>query len=202
MAGILIVDDDVVSVMELEEALSAHKYDVLGVAYNGLEAVEMERNLRPDLVLMDIKMPGDLDGISTADIILQQRDIPIIFVSGHDNEEFLERASQLAPAGYILKPFIRKQLIATIEIALRAAEKQKLTDDAIDRRWNRRLAASAMLTAAETQVANHIKMGKNSADISKLLSLSKKTVDWHRTNIRKKLGLNHKENLFSHLQKI
>ncbi len=188
MSGIMIVDDDVVSVMELEEILSNRSYKLAGTAFSGVEAVEMAKQLKPDLILMDIKMPGVLDGISASELILEDYDLPIIFITGHDDQEILERASKLNPAAYIVKPFIGKQIITAIEMAL-------LTIHAKNNNTEKRFST------AETPIVNLIKKGKTSKEIAMLLNLSKKTVDWHRTNIRAKLEIDAKEDLFSYFQK-
>ena len=197
---IMIVDDNVVSVMELEEALSAHGYQVVGVAGTGIEAVKLAPELAPDLILMDIKMPGGMDGISAAEKIIQHIDIPIIFFTGHDDEELLERASRLNPAGYLLKPFVGRQIIAAIEIALRSAEESGTGMGKLQGESEGQSFPKILLTPAESRIANLIKEGKSSKEIAKLLKVNRKTVDWHRTNIRKKFKLNDKENLFSYLQ--
>lgn len=187
MSGIMIVEDNVVSVMELEEALRSHSYELAGVASSGLEAVSMQRETEPDLILMDIKMPGTLDGISAAEQILSYNDIPIIFVTGYDDEEILERASHLNPAGYILKPFVSKQIIAAVRIALRGRKFRKRHP------WIR-------LTPCEMHVAELIREGKSSKEIAGLLKLSKRTIDWHRANIRKAFHLSSEQSLFSYLR--
>ena len=89
MYRILIVDDDTTLTMQLEEYLPAIGYEVRGVASSGLEAVEMARTLKPDLSLMDIKMPGKLDGIEAAGIIKSELGIDILFISGYADEELL-----------------------------------------------------------------------------------------------------------------
>ena len=197
----MIVDDNVVCVMELEEALSHHSFHVVGIAYSGAEAVEKAEALKPNLVLMDIEMPGGFDGIDAAEKILQQNDIPIIFVTGHDDEELLERAARLNPAGYILKPFVERQIIATIQIAFRSIEKPALKVAEFSGESNCSSFPDACLTVTESRVVNLIKAGKSSKDIAQSLKISRKTVDWHRNNIRRKLKLNNRESLFSYFQK-
>jgi CheY-like chemotaxis protein len=122
MPNILIVDDNVVFVVELEETLSDLGYQVAGVASTGFEAIQMAKEVRPDLVLMDIEMPGEIDGISAARNILAEERIPIIFLTGHVEEELLQRASRVTTDGYIVKPFHDRQLLGAMEVALRKNE--------------------------------------------------------------------------------
>lgn len=118
MHRIMIVDDDAFVSLELSELLTAIGYDVVGMASSGKDGVEMARDVRPDLILMDVILPGEPGGIEAAEEIMSQLDIPVIFITGYTEEEFLHRAKQVEPFGYILKPFQKTQLMATIDIAL------------------------------------------------------------------------------------
>ena len=80
MADILIADDNIVVTMELEELLPSIGYKVAGVAHSGRQSVDLAREIRPDLVLMDIIMPGEMDGIAAAEILKTELDIPVIFI--------------------------------------------------------------------------------------------------------------------------
>ena len=90
-ARILVVDDQWLIRLEVEEMLTALGYSVVGLAETGRQAVEMARNLRPDLILMDVVMPGELNGIEAAGIIKSETDIAIIFISGYGEPEYIER---------------------------------------------------------------------------------------------------------------
>ena len=118
MASILIVDDELTTRLELDEMLTAAGYHVAGGAETGRQAVEMAGELAPDLILMDIVMPGRLDGISAAEIIKADSNIPIIFLSGYGDPEFVERAKRVEPFGYVMKPFDETEVKAFVEIAL------------------------------------------------------------------------------------
>ncbi len=122
MSGILIVDDDFTIKILLEEILIAKGYDVAGVAENGIQAVEMAQALNPDLILMDIVMPGGMDGIAAAEKIKQKTDVPIIFMTGFDKPEYVERVKKTEPFGYIMKPFQESEISAAVEIALHKRE--------------------------------------------------------------------------------
>ena len=118
MHRLMLVDDQVVAVMELEEHLRLMGYDIVGMASSGQEAVSMAKDLRPDLVLMDIVMPGKWDGIAAAERIKAELDIPVIFLTGYAEEHFIERAKKVEPFGYVLKPLQEEQIKVAIEIAL------------------------------------------------------------------------------------
>jgi CheY-like chemotaxis protein len=118
MPKIMVVDDEVVITTQLEERLTYMGYEVAGRASSGEEAVEMAKRLSPDLILMDIVMPGKLDGIDAANTIKEELDIPVIFLTAYADDKFVERAKNVAPFGYILKPFQENEIKAAIELAL------------------------------------------------------------------------------------
>ena len=118
MSKILIVDDDAALQMELEESLLSLNYEVVGVAQSGEDAVEMVESTDPDLILMDIMMPGGMDGIAAARAIKEKSDAGIMFVTGFGESDYIDRAKALNPLGYILKPFHELEVHAAIEIAL------------------------------------------------------------------------------------
>ncbi len=118
MFKILIVDDQAYISTQLEERLTSMGYNVVGTASSGDASIDMAKTLNPDLVLMDIVMPGKLDGIAAAQIIKEEQDIPVIFLTAYTEDQFIERAKHVEPFGYIVKPFQEKEIKATIEVAL------------------------------------------------------------------------------------
>ena len=117
MVRILVVDDQSVITMQLEESLTASGYEVVGTANSGEKGVEMAKRLKPDLILMDIVMSGKLDGIAAAGLIKAELDIPVVFLTAYSGEQLIQRAKQVEPYGYILKPFQMSEVIAAIEVA-------------------------------------------------------------------------------------
>jgi two-component system cell cycle sensor histidine kinase/response regulator CckA len=118
MARILIADDEWPTRLEIEEMLTGLGYEVVGQAESGREAVDMARDLKPDLILMDVVMPGEINGIQAGQEIKAALDIPIIFISGYGDPESIEAAKQVEPFGYVMKPFDGKEMRAFVEIAL------------------------------------------------------------------------------------
>jgi len=114
----MIVEDEAVIALRLQQSLISMGFDVVGVAYSGEEAVETARDLRPDLILTDIMIPGKLDGIQVAEIVKSELDISVIFLTASSEDKILERAKQTEPYGYIVKPFQNRELKSTIEFAL------------------------------------------------------------------------------------
>jgi len=118
MPRILIVDDDRTTHMMLEEMLLNLGYDVVGNAESGVQAVNMARELKPDLILMDIVMPGEMDGISAAEMINNESDAAVVFITGFDDPQYLERAKRVEPYGYMMKSFDEKEIKCIIDIGL------------------------------------------------------------------------------------
>ena len=133
MSRILIVDDDFTIKLELEEMLTAIGYDIVGTAENGEQAFEMAKALNPDLILMDIVMRGDMDGISAAEKIRRESDIPIAFITGYGDPEYVERAKMVEPFSYVMKPFDEKEIRAVVEIALYKRDMELKLKKAYDR---------------------------------------------------------------------
>ncbi len=117
-ARILIVEDELLVVKSLRRMLETMGYIVLSSVTTGKDAINRATELRPDLILMDIKLPGELDGIETASRIRARFDIPIIYVTAYFSESFLERAKVTEPFGYLPKPFKRRELRSVVEMAL------------------------------------------------------------------------------------
>ena len=126
---VIIADDESLIRMDLREMLTNLGYLVVGEAGDGLSAVNMARELRPDIVIMDIKMP-DMDGFEAAGILTQERIAPVLLLSAYSQTELVQRARQAGVAGYLVKPFREPDLTPSIEIALsrfsefRAIEKE------------------------------------------------------------------------------
>jgi CheY-like chemotaxis protein/DNA-binding PadR family transcriptional regulator len=118
MAKILVVDDEAIITMQLEERLSAMGYTVAGMAASGEEAIDKARRLRPDLILMDIVMPGKMNGIEAANLVTKELDIPVVFVTSYADDAIIEKAKSVRPYGYIVKPFNELEIKAAIEVAL------------------------------------------------------------------------------------
>jgi len=130
----MLVDDEVVIVLQLQALLERQGYKVVATASSGEEAVRAAGEHEPDLILMDIVMEGQLDGIGAADRIRSDLGIPIVFLTAHADEMLIDRAKKTAPFGYILKPFQDWQINAAIEIALHKKELEQQLELALDDR--------------------------------------------------------------------
>ena len=115
---ILVVEDEVLVARDIKSRLIRMGYEVLDTARKGAEAIEKALALKPDLVLMDIHLADEIDGIEAALRIRETIDVPVIFCTAYADEETLERAKISTPYGYVLKPFDNRELEINIEIAL------------------------------------------------------------------------------------
>lgn len=115
---IFIVEDEEFFAQEIQEILNRLGYSVSGIAPSGEEAVKKAEETRPDLVLMDIVLKGEMDGVAAAEQIHERFDIPVIYLTGLTGDQLTERAKITEPFGYILKPFQERELHVAIEIAL------------------------------------------------------------------------------------
>jgi CheY-like chemotaxis protein len=129
---ILIVEDDKNVGAVLEARLQSFGYNVCAIAETGAQAIHQNRSHEPDLILMDILLKGEMNGIETAEQIASGYDVPIIYLSCLNTDEVMDRAAKTNPYGYIIKPYNNSELRLTIEIALvkhaAAKEREKLIE--------------------------------------------------------------------------
>jgi PAS domain S-box-containing protein len=122
---LLVVEDAILTARDIESSLVDMGYEVCGTAMSGEEAIRKAREERPDLVLMDIILRGDMDGIEAASLIREEQRTPIVFISAFTDEEKLNRAKLAEPFGYLVKPFGDRELRSAVEMALYKAEMDK-----------------------------------------------------------------------------
>ena len=115
---ILVVDDERIVAEDISECLQSMGCEVVAMAISGLQAVEMARTHRPDLIMMDITLQGEMDGIEAATRIRAELGISCVFLTAYSDPAFLNRAKQVQPAGYVVKPFDESGIRAAVEIGL------------------------------------------------------------------------------------
>lgn len=120
---ILVAEDESLIRMDIVETLRDQGFDVVGEAGDGLKAIELAKELKPDLLVMDIKMP-DLDGLSAAEQIAKLR-IPVVFLTAFNQQELVSRATEVGAMAFLVKPFSPEDLLPAIEVAL--SRHQQLT---------------------------------------------------------------------------
>lgn len=126
---VVIADDESLIRLDIKEMLTNLGYLVVGEAGDGLSAVNLARELKPELVVMDIKMPN-MDGIAAAKILTEEHIAPVLLLTAFSQQDLVERAKEAGVVGYIVKPFREQELVPAIEVALerfrefRALEKE------------------------------------------------------------------------------
>ncbi|MFZ1311366.1 MAG: response regulator, partial [Chitinophagaceae bacterium] len=136
---VLIVEDEPVIAENISMYLDNNDFEVSGIAYDSGEAIEQLQNNTPDAAILDINLESEEDGIDIANCINQKYQIPFLFLTSYSDKETLQRAKNVNPSGYIVKPFNEKTLLASLEIAINnhAADTNKkmpfLTMDKINR---------------------------------------------------------------------
>ncbi len=124
MTKILIVEDENIVAWDIKEALEKLGHTVVASVVSGAEAIQIAATARPDVVLMDIRLEGDMDGIAAAAEIYSRFDIPVIYLTAHADDHTLERATATNPFGYLVKPFRQRELHTTIQVALRRHQQE------------------------------------------------------------------------------
>ena len=114
---VVIADDESIIRMDLKEMLSGLGYQVVGEAGDGRQAINLSRELKPDLVIMDIKMP-EMDGIQAARVLTEEKIAPVLLLTAYSQQELVSGAREAGVVGYIVKPFRQDELMPALEVAL------------------------------------------------------------------------------------
>lgn len=122
---VLIVEDQWLIAQDIKIKLEDHNFKVMSIVTSGEKALEVVASSPPDLILMDIQLAGELDGIATAEKIVQNYAIPIVYLSDFVDQETVNRAKKTNPANYLSKPFKKEDLLRALEIAYYNASQQK-----------------------------------------------------------------------------
>lgn len=129
---VLIAEDEALIRMDLREMLTEEGHDVVGEARDGAEAIELARALSPEIVFMDVKMPG-MDGIEAASVIAAERIAPVVMVTAFSQSRYVEEATAAGAMAYLVKPFAKKDILPAIQVATaRFAETRALESEVAD----------------------------------------------------------------------
>ena len=184
---ILLVDDHPLVRDGLRARLEAAPHlRVVGEAGSGQEALELAGRCQPDLVLMDVNMRGGSGIEATAQLTARYPGIAVLILSMHDKPEYVSQAMQAGARGYVLKDAPGKDIVLAIETVMGGGIYYSA---ALARQLASPLAADNQLTSREQEVLRHIAAGQSNKQIARELDLSVRTVETHRLNIKRKLGI-------------
>lgn len=183
--SVLIVEDEPVIATDIEMTLTGDDYTVIGIAYTSTKALDLLHRFRPDMVLLDVAIKGDNDGIDIASIINDKYKIPFIYITSFSDKETLERAKATLPYGYIVKPFKDRDIISAIEMAVyRHASLNNLHFPAV-----KELTQTYALTPGEYQVMKCVWEGNTNLQVTTKLNISINTVKTHLKSVFSKMNV-------------
>jgi DNA-binding NarL/FixJ family response regulator len=182
LADILIIEDELLISEDIKEICSGANHTVLDVAYSSGQAIILLNEKRPDLILLDINLGGEIDGIELARYIDEKIGVPYIFITSFSDMITLEKIKKCNSVGYIVKPFSQDQLISSITLGLNTTSNQS--------NFIRRLKIKDLtLSEREIEILRLLILGQNREQISKNIFLSVNTVKYHIKNLYKKIGV-------------
>ncbi|WBF66976.1 response regulator [Desulfovibrio subterraneus] len=154
--SILVVDDEQIVALDIRRTLERLGYAVPAIVADGETSISKASELRPSLVLMDIRLKGEMDGIQAASIITGKLNIPVIYLTAYSDEATLERAKASNPFGFLIKPFEERELHSTIEIALLKHRSERNLDEARRRAEQDNLAKSGYFADMSHEIRNSL----------------------------------------------
>ncbi len=158
---IVIADDESLICMDLKEMLEEAGHEVVGIGGDGVEALELTKEKKPDLVILDVKMPR-LDGIAAAKMIAHENLAPVVLLTAFGDEEMIERAKNSFVFGYVMKPVSERVLFPAIEMAVgQFSHKKEIVTHA--REVERELAARKIIDRAKSLLMNYYGISEEEA---------------------------------------
>lgn len=198
---VMIVEDDRLVALDLETMLQSFGFHVCPTAHSAEDAIHLAQIHGPDVVLMDIRLEGELDGIHAAEVLSEKAALRVVYLTAHSDTSTLGRAKQTNPYGYLLKPVRALDLRCALEVAvhkaLHAGSRQQGSDEASPGgpRGGATSPLLSVLSAREIEVLTLIARGHTSKDIAQVLNIAKPTVDTYRSRLADKLGVRSRSEL-------
>ena len=181
------VEDEPLIAEDIKETLDNMDFGVSGVAYDSQSALEELSRNTPDLVLLDVNLGSEMDGVDIAQVINRDYKIPFVFLTSYADRSTVDRAKHTRPMGYVVKPFDEKDLFTTLEIAL---FNYSMTQPKVELNLthiNQRLVGN--LTQKEFEILNSIFQGKTNRQMAEEHFVSVNTIKTHLKNIYDKLDV-------------
>jgi DNA-binding NarL/FixJ family response regulator len=187
---ILIVEDEPAIAEHIAAYLDNEDFEVSGIAYDSQDALEQLQINTPDAVILDINLESEKDGIAIAQIINDTYQLPFLFLTAHSDKNTLNRAKQVNPSGYIVKPFNEKTLQASVEIAIanHSSQANKKLPQLLSHKINSTLVDP--ISDREFEIVQLVYEGITNKQIATQLFISENTVKTHLKSIYIKLDAN------------
>jgi len=184
---ILIVEDEPIIAEDISMILEKADYHIVGIANDGIRALDLLHSQTPDLVLLDIALGSSVSGFDVAKVINEKYQIPFIFITSFSDRHTLEQAKDVYPHGYIVKPFKKKDILVNIEIALhRSLKKTKTLYRSLD---ELNCIAWQNISNKEYEVLLDLTKGKSNQELCDIHFISMNTVKTHLKRIYTKLDI-------------
>ncbi len=197
---VLIVEDEPLIAEDIREYLSNVDYTVLDIAYNKSQALNVLERQTPDMILLDINLGGNLDGIEIAHLINQKYQLPFIFLTSYAHKSILDQVKVTRPLGYIVKPFTEKDLFSSIEIALynfsQSAQPHNLNLERINQ------VLLSPLTEKEFQALQDIYQGLTNKQMAEKHFVTVNTIKTHLQNLYDKLSVGSRSEAMAKLREL
>ncbi len=199
---ILIVEDEPLIAEDIAAVIERNDFIVSAIVYTKEDAIDELTNNLPDMALLDINLNGEMDGITIAEKINTEYNIPFIFITSYSDKQTLEKAKYTEPSGYIVKPFNEAALYSTLEIALyNHAQKNKRKFPELSlHKINQHL--NDHISEREFTLLQLIYDGKTNKQISETLFIAFNTVKKHINNSYLKLGANSRSTAIAKLREL
>ncbi|MCB9082124.1 MAG: response regulator transcription factor [Lewinellaceae bacterium] len=195
---ILIVEDEPLIAEDIRECLTNVDYSVVAVAHNKNQAIQALQTETPDLVLLDINLGGNMDGLELAALINDQHQVPFIFLTSYSHRAIIEEAKLTRPMGYIIKPFDERDLYSSIEIGLynfsQGARPRQFNLEKLNQRID------SPLTEREFEVLKSVYEGATNKQMAEQHFVSVNTIKTHLQNLYDKLGVRSRSEAIARLR--
>ena len=199
MIKVLIIEDEPIIAQDIVYFLGNIDFQSIGVAYSSIKALDYLANRNPDIVLLDITIKGEMDGIDIAKIINEKYKIPFIYLTSHTDKGTIERAKPTLPYGYIVKPFDEADLLTSIEMAVYRHAQQHLSDHPTLEVLNKRIPTE--LTQKEYEILEDVCQGFTNKQMAEKNFISINTIKYHLKNIFLKMDVQNRSSAIALFKK-
>ncbi len=196
--NILVVEDEALIAEDIATICQIHGYHVVDTAHTAGQAICAIEENQLDLILLDINLDDEVDGVEIGQYIRETRGLPFIYITSYADIATLERVKKTKPIGYIVKPFIKEQLLSTIEISLHNYAQSQIPGGLDLDQLNAKIVKP--MTKREFSILKHIYHGKTNLQMAQSEYLSVNTIKYHIKQLYVKLDANSRSSLLARVR--